>query len=78
MPKYRASIERKVIKTLILNYEFDTEDDFKTVKKAIQNGEIDSYESPIDEDYMEENCKDSLLILEDLESEEYTDYLSEK
>ena len=70
MTKYLATIERKVIKTLILTYEFESQDSTETVIEEIRNGNIDCYDLPIDEDYLEEDCKDRLLTLEDKESDD--------
>lgn len=69
MTKYRATIERKVIKTLILTYEFESRDSVEVIKHGLRNGEADSYATPIDEDYFQEEYNDRLLTLESLDED---------
>lgn len=79
MTKYRATIERKVINTLILTYEFESRDSVDLIKKELSNGDADSYATPIDEDYIDEDYNDKLLTLESLDedSEPLFDFLSD-
>ena len=80
MKKYRATIERKVIKTLILTYEFESRDSVDRIKEELRNGDADSYATPIDEDWFQEDYTDRLLTLESLDedSEPLFDFLSDE
>lgn len=80
MTKYRATIERTVVKTLVLTYEFESQDSVDHIKGVLRNGDADSYASPIEEEYIDEECNDRLLTLEPLneDSEALFDCLSEE
>ena len=66
MTKYRATIERKVVKTSLLTYEFESCDSVDHIKGVLRNGDADSYASPIEDDYFDEEYNDRLLTLEPL------------
>lgn len=69
MTKYRATIEQKVVKTLLLTYEFESQDSVEDIKGALRNGEADSYALPIDEEWIDEECNDRLLSFETLKED---------
>ena len=80
MTKYRATIERKVVKTSLLTYEFESCDSVDHIKGVLRNGEADSYASPIEDDYFDEEYNDRLLALEPLneDSEPLFDLLGDE
>lgn len=80
MTKYAATIERTIVKTLLLTYEFESQDSVEHIKGVLRNGDADSYASPIEEEYVQEECNDRVLTLEPLneDSEPLFDLLSEE